>query len=98
MITGIWLYWVWVLAALALDYVILNCVYAYDEKGEKTDQRCTYPMWAWLLFVVYPFIPVLNLVGFVFFCIMLTMAEQKKDCYLRGKFFEDVKREPKAQE
>ena len=36
MITGIWLYWVWVLAALALDYVILNCVYAYDEKGEKT--------------------------------------------------------------
>ena len=92
MITGIWLYWVWVLMAFALDYVILNCVYYYDKKGNKTDERAEYPGWAWLIAAVYPFIPVINAVGFIFLCFMLTMAEQKKDAYIRGKFFEDVKR------
>lgn len=91
MITGIILYWVWVLLALILDYVILNCVYYCDDNGEKTDQRAEYPMWQYLVLGVYPFIPVVNVVGFFFLFFMLWMAEQRKDAYLRGKFFEDVK-------
>jgi hypothetical protein len=91
MITGIWLYWVWVLLALILDYVILNCVYFCDEKGNKLDEKTPYPMWAWLVFAVYPFIPVINAVGFIFLFLMLRMAESKKDIYLKVKFFEDVK-------
>lgn len=92
MIAGICLYWVWVLAALALTYVILNCVYYYDDNGQKSDLQAEYPVWAWLAFCLYPFIPVVNVVGFVFLCFMLTMAEQRKDAYLRGRFFDDVKR------
>lgn len=91
MITGIILYWVWVLLALIFDYVILYCVYYCDDKGNHTDKRAEYPMWSWLVFAVYPFIPVINVVGFIFLFIMLWMAEQRKDAYLRGKFFEDVK-------
>ena len=45
MITGIILYWVWVLLALILDYVILYCVYYCDEDGNHTDKRAEYPMW-----------------------------------------------------
>jgi membrane protein len=53
--------------ALILDYVILNCVYYRDEKThEKTDKQAEYPAWMWLVFVVYPFVPVINVVGFVF--------------------------------
>ena len=92
MITGIWLYWVWVLLALILDYVILNCVYYRNEKGEKTDTQAEYPAWMWLVLVVYPFIPVINLVGIVFLIIMMITAEKRQDMYLRGRFFEDVKR------
>ena len=98
MITGIWLYWVWVLLALILDYVIFDCVYYYDDKGNKTEERVPYPMWAWMLFAVYPFIPVINAVGFIFLFLMLRMAESRKDIYLKGKFFEDVKRGKKSDE
>jgi hypothetical protein len=98
MITGIWLYWVWVLLALILDYVILNCVYFCDEKGNKLDEKTPYPMWAWLVFAVYPFIPVINAVGFIYLFLMLRMAESKKDIYLKGKFFEDVKRRKPSDE
>ena len=98
MITGIILYWVWVLLALILDYVILYCVYYCDEDGNHTDKRAEYPMWSWLVFAVYPFIPVINVVCFFFLFIMLWMAEQRKDAYLRGKFFEDVKTNKKQSE
>ena len=91
MIAGIVLYWVWVLLALILDYVCVACVYYCDDEGNKTDQRAEYPMWQWLVFAAYPFIPVVNVVGFFFLFIMLWMAEQRKDAYRRGKFFEDVK-------
>ena len=92
MIVGIFLYWVWVVLSLILTYIMLNCVYAYTDDGKKSDERCEYPAWCWLVLIVYPFIPVLNVVGFVFFCIMLSMSEQRKDIYLRGWFFDDVKR------
>ena len=39
MITGIILYWVWVLLALILDYVILYCVYYCDDEGNHTDKQ-----------------------------------------------------------
>ena len=99
MITGIWLYWVWVLLALILDYVILNCVYYRDENThEKTDKQAEYPAWMWLVFVVYPFVPVINVVGFVFLLLMMSTAEKRQDMYLRGRFFEDVKRKDKSEE
>ena len=99
MITGIWLYWVWVLLALILDYVILNCVYYRDEKThEKTDRQAEYPAWMWLVFLVYPFVPVINVVGFVFLLIMMSTAEKRQDMYLRGRFFEDVKRNEEKEE
>ena len=98
MITGIILYWVWVLLALILDYVILYCVYYCDEDGNHTDKRAEYPMWSWLVFAVYPFVPVINVVGFVFLLLMMSTAEKRQDMYLRGRFFEDVKRKEKSEE
>ena len=54
--------------------------------------KTEYPAWMWLVFIVYPFVPVINVVGFVFLLIMMSTAEKRQDMYLRGRFFEDVKR------
>lgn len=50
------------------------------------------------VFVVYPFVPVINVVGFVFLLLMMSTAEKRQDMYLRGRFFEDVKRKEKSEE
>lgn len=99
MITGIWLYWVWVLVALILNYVLLTCCYYCDDHGNKTDDRAEYPLWMYFVLVLYPFVPLLNVVGAVFLIFMLWQAESRKDMYLRGRFFEPVKRsKPKTEE
>ena len=91
MIVGIVLYWVCVLFALILDYICVACVYFCDDNGNKTDKRVEYSVWMWLVFAVYPFVPVVNIAVFLFLCFMLWMGERHKEVYLRGKFFENVK-------
>jgi len=43
-------------------------------------------------------VPVINVVGFVFLLLMMSTAEKRQDMYLRGRFFEDVKRKEKSEE
>lgn len=53
MITGIFLYYLWILIALYLWYVLFFCTY---EHGEKV----RYELWMLILFFIGAFIPLVN--------------------------------------
>ena len=71
---GVALFWISYIIAAVLLYHVLRCIYVKGKnisqyKYEKTDKdkRMKHPLWVILGFITVFFIPVLNLIVFLFY-------------------------------
>lgn len=83
MILGIVLYWLWVVLALYLSYVLLFCT--YDD-----DKRVKYPLYMFVAAFVVAFVPGINIVQTIVVVIALCVRHKEKEYTYKTFLFKKV--------
>lgn len=83
MITGIVLYYLWIVLDIAMSYLLLRCVYDDD------DERLKFPVWAYLVACIVTFLPLLNIAAFVGGCFIF-VALYDDDYHIKHFLFKKI--------